>query len=216
MFQKSDFDSFCKDLHMQLAMPLPGYEAQKKMEPPSRQQLLKIPRTEAPREGAVLIAFFPDQQGISTIMIQRSVYDGVHSGQIAFPGGRRDPSDQSLTETAIREAVEEVGVNREATKVIGSLSRLYIPPSNFDVLPVIAVLSERPALTIQPEEVTEAFFVPLRQLTNPENCQLKTIHARNYSIADVPAYCIDNRIIWGATAMIISELLAVLPPCTRL
>lgn len=216
MFQKSYFDSFCSELQLQLARPLPGYEAQKKMEPPSRQQLLKIPRTEAPREGAVLIAFFHDQQGINTIMIQRSVYDGVHSGQIAFPGGRRDPTDQSLTETALREAIEEVGVQRDAIKVIGSLSRLYIPPSNFDVLPVIAVLSKRPALTIQPDEVTEAFFVPLRQLANPESCQLKTIHARNYNIANVPAYCIDNRIIWGATAMIISELLAVLPPYTSL
>ncbi len=216
MFQKSYFDSFCNELQLQLAKPLPGYEAQKRMEPPSRQQLLQIPRTEAPREGAVLIAFFPDQQGISTIMIQRSVYDGVHSGQIAFPGGRRDPSDQSLTETALREAVEEVGVQRDTIMVIGSLSTLYIPPSNFDVLPVIAILSERPALKIQPEEVTEAFFVPLRKLTNPENCQLKTIHVRNYSIANVPAYCIDNRIIWGATAMIISELLAVLPPYIRL
>lgn len=206
------FRQFCSNLQTRLLSPLPGYDAQKLMEPPSRQQLLRMPRTETPREGAVLIVLFPDDQGISTVMIQRAVYDGVHSGQIAFPGGRRDHSDTTLLQTALREAEEEVGILAHSVKVLGTLSSLYIPPSNFNVLPVVASLDDVPVLKIQPEEVSEAFYVSLTELTNAGNCKPSTIYLPSNSMINVPSYCVNERIIWGATAMIISELIMVVPP----
>lgn len=212
MSDLSSFRQFCSSLHARLLSPLPGYDAQKLMEPPSRQQLLLMPRTETPREGAVLIVLFPDGMDISTVMIQRAVYDGVHSGQIAFPGGRRDHNDKTLLETALREAEEEVGIVADSVKVLGTLSSLYIPPSNFNVLPVVACLDYSPELKIQPDEVSEAFFISLTELAKTGNCRPGTINLTSYSISNVPTYCVNDRIIWGATAMIISELIKVIPP----
>lgn len=210
------FELFCSNLQTRLSGQLPGYEAQKLMEPPTRKHLLSLTHPEPAREGAVLIALFPHQGSISTIMIQRVVYDGVHSGQIAFPGGRRDPEDESLVKTAIREASEEVGLPQGELDVLGTLSSLYVAPSNFDVLPVIARLNHTPELLIQPTEVREAFYIGLDKLMEKENNRLITVTTRSHSITDVPAYCVDDKIIWGATAMIISELLAVLPPLDKL
>lgn len=215
MHQMGYFGQFCDMLRSRLQQPLPGYEAQKLMEPPTRQHLLGLPRSEKPREGAVMIAFFPDHHGISTIMIERAVYDGVHSGQIAFPGGRRDPGEISLIHTALRETEEEIGIKTSSLHVLGSLSMLYIPPSNFDVLPVVACLNEVPNLTVQKQEVSDTFFVPLSQLMDPDNCKPVTITNNPSIIRQVPAYCFGNKTVWGATAMIISELLSILPPVPK-
>jgi 8-oxo-dGTP pyrophosphatase MutT (NUDIX family) len=212
MADQSFFEAFCNNLGERLLNPLPGFEAQKLMEPPNRKHFLQMPRNQSPREGAVLIVVFPESKGISTVMIQRAIYDGVHSGQIAFPGGRRDQNDKTLIETALREAQEEVGIMTSSMKVLGTLSKLYIPPSNFDVLPVVAYLSNPPDLKIQKEEVSEAFYVPLKELVNPENCRLSTIDLKNFGLSKVPSYCVEDKVIWGATAMIISELLTIIPP----
>ncbi|HMM11378.1 MAG TPA: CoA pyrophosphatase [Bacteroidales bacterium] len=205
-----NFDVFCDQLKSGLEQPLPGYRAQQLMEPPERQALLRAKQSNPPREGAVLILFFPGDQGISTIMIERAVYDGVHSGQIAFPGGRRDPGDHSLTDTALRETAEEVGIIVPSENVLGTLTPLFIPPSNFNVLPVVAYVNHSPQCVIQPEEVKEAFHLPISSLLNPENTKLVSIKSRTYQVADVPAYCVGGKVIWGATAMIISEVLQLI------
>ncbi|MBK9290788.1 MAG: CoA pyrophosphatase [Bacteroidetes bacterium] len=216
MPEKLNFQHFCDYLRHQLTLKLPGYAAQQRMEPPSRRQLMMQPTTEAPRQGAVLIGLFPDGDDIFTMMIRRAVYDGVHSGQIAFPGGRREPSDHDLIQTALREAAEEVGIDQKQVVVAGTLSSLYIPPSNFVVLPVVAFLNSTPELRIQEEEVNEAFFVSVRQLANPDNCRLTPIILSSGITLEAPSYTIGDKIIWGATAMIISELLQLLPNKFRL
>lgn len=215
MLNAESFDFFCKHLVERLKLRLPGFEAQHRMEPPTRRHLLGNPRRTKPRLGAVLIAIFPDSSGLSTIMIRRAVYDGVHSGQIAFPGGRHESTDASLVHTAVREACEEVGLLPEAIHLAGTLSSLYVPPSNFDVLPVVAFLHRKPSLVPQKEEVTDAFYVSLQDLIEEQNCKMTPVMLNNHQVVDVPAYVIDDKVIWGATAMMISELLHIireLPP----
>ena len=188
---------------------LPGLLSQLKMAPVTRINELKSPSNDNPRKSAVLILFYPKNNQINLVLIKRSLDNSVHSGQISLPGGKVEEDDLSYTHTALREANEEIGINSELVKIIGNLSKLYIPPSNFDVYPIVSVTNSAPVFKSN-HEVQKILEVSLNTLISPEVCTHKKIQHQTGNEFVVPCYYIQGEIIWGATAMIISELLDVL------
>ncbi|MBU3928467.1 MAG: CoA pyrophosphatase, partial [Bacteroidetes bacterium] len=142
------------------------------------------------------------------IMIKRALDETVHSGQIAFPGGKAEKEDASLENTALRETFEEVGIQPQQVEIIGKLTDLYIPPSNYLVAPFVGILQEEPHITPN-YEVERALIIPLSDLMNQGNCMEKTISVRSIQL-QVPCYTLDGEIIWGASSMMLAELLEVL------
>lgn len=200
-------ETFISELSEAIKQGLPGERAQFKMVPLTRAMEMARIRTEIkPKESSILILFYEKNGELYTVFMKRASYDGVHSGQISFPGGKLESSDPSLIATAFREANEEIGINTEETKHIGELTDLYIPPSNFNVLPVLAYTNNCPDFVIDRKEVERLIEVPISLLINPAIIQHKEIKTRFNKNLSVPCYFIDKEIIWGATAMIISEL----------
>jgi 8-oxo-dGTP pyrophosphatase MutT (NUDIX family) len=190
----------------ELGKPLPGIQAQMRMAP-SR---LRSPQKPIPmRDSGVLLLLYPVKNSWYTVFIKRPEYDGLHSGQISFPGGKFEPGDESLIDTALRESREEIGISLDAVEVLGKLSPLHIPISNFQVLPVVGCLPEKPLFKTDPQEVDYIIETRLDILLNPETAKIKTIQFDDVSI-EVPYFEIDSHHIWGATAMILSEFLEVL------
>jgi 8-oxo-dGTP pyrophosphatase MutT (NUDIX family) len=205
------FKPFISKLLQRLQKPLPGIEAQLRLVPAYKAELLKMQKPDRQaRQSAVMIMLFPAEGEVHTTFIQRNIYDGVHSGQIAFPGGRHESTDPNLEFTALRETAEEVGVPLGLIKPIGTLTKIYIPPSNFDVLPVVGYLDSKPELVPDPSEVSGVFTVSMRHLLNPESCQLRPVKLANGMQIEVPCYIANGHTIWGATSMILSEFIAVL------
>jgi len=191
---------------------LPGFEAQAKMSPPMRQHFTQadIMRLNA-KKSAVLILLYEKNQQTHIVFTQRQEYNGAHSGQISFPGGKMDNTDPDLTYTALRETAEEVGVDVARDAVIGELSYLYVPPSNFVIYPYIAHLEELPQFVPEEKEVKRIIELPVQQLLNPRNQQSYRYHNKRLNIEfDSPSYSVEGTTIWGATAMILSELLTIL------
>ncbi len=195
------------EIKQNLKHPLPGNAAQLRMAPSHRDGLVRnYDANKVIRQSAVLIALFPKNDKIYTLLIKRAAYDGVHSGQVSFPGGKFEESDESLIQTALREAQEEVGIDPSKVEVLGILTPLFIPVSNMEVLPVIGLLKEKPELHLNLEEVEFTIEVPICHLKNPSNHLCKTISIRDYSI-EAPYIKVDCEDVWGATAMIISEFI---------
>ncbi len=200
-------DKLLTELRYNLQQPLPGNAVQLRMAPSHRGELLKIiDENRAVRQSAVLISLFPENNKINTLLIKRATYDGVHSGQISFPGGKFEEFDSSLIQTALREAQEEVGIDPFKVEVLGTLTPLFIPVSNMEVLPVIGLLREKPVLHLNLQEVEFTITVPICHLKNSENHLHKTIVVREHSI-EAPYFKVDCEDVWGATAMIISEFI---------
>ncbi|MEX1018282.1 MAG: CoA pyrophosphatase [Litorilinea sp.] len=201
---------FLAALRADLNAPLPGRAAHARMAP--RPQV-GPPRAEDPRadarQGAVLALFYLHKGRLWLPFILRATYNGVHSGQISFPGGGLEPHDDNLIETALRETHEEIGVPPASIQVLGELSPIYIAPSNFLVQPVIGFTSDRPTFHLDPYEVAELMEVELADLLNPRNQRQEVRPLRDERLADVPYFAIHERAIWGATAMILAELTAL-------
>ncbi|GAA4413872.1 CoA pyrophosphatase [Nibrella viscosa] len=205
---QTSFTTFTETLEKKLREPLPGEAAHRKMASASRlRQMLKP--NERTRKSAVLIVFYPYQGSIYMPLILRPIYDGVHAGQMAFPGGRMERTDRSLIQTALREAQEEIGIRVTDVRVLGKLTELYIPPSNFFVLPVVGVLPHRPEFYPDPREVDRVVEVELRSLMDESIIGINEIEVRGTTI-NAPFYQIQEFRVWGATAMMISELLTVI------
>jgi 8-oxo-dGTP pyrophosphatase MutT (NUDIX family) len=205
----NDFATFIEKLALRLSEPLPGLDAHNKMASASRLKLKMPSPSERTRESAVLILFYPSKNKIFVPLILRPQYDGVHGGQMAFPGGRAEKEDENLTRTAMREAQEEIGVRLTDIKVIGQLTKLYIPPSNFFVQPVIGYMNHRPDFYPDAREVDKVIEVELEEIINPEIIGRKMLNVRGVEV-DAPFYLIQENTVWGATAMMISELLTVI------
>jgi 8-oxo-dGTP pyrophosphatase MutT (NUDIX family) len=164
------------------------------------------------RQAAVLVLLFPDDTGDARVVLtERVTRDGHHSGEVSFPGGRADPEDADLAATALREAAEEVALDADAAgvRVIGELERFWIPISNYEVTPVLALAERPPALVASPDEVASivtprvADFLP----DSPFEMVERTI--RGWPLR-YGAYQVEGLSVWGATARILSQLGAVL------
>ena len=202
------FRSFTEDLQQRLQKPLPGEAAHQKMASAARYRL-GIKPNERTRRSAVLICFYPYQNSIYVPLILRPQYDGVHAGQMAFPGGRMERFDENLTRTALRESQEEVGVRVTDVKVLGLLNDPLIPHRNFYVQQVVGVPPYRPDFYPDPREVEAVVEVELGTLFDETIVGDSQIEVRGV-LVDAPFYQIQGYRVWGATAMMISELLTVL------
>lgn len=160
-----------------------------------------------PKRAGVMALFYPDiDQNTKLLLILRKTYQGVHSNQIGFPGGKVEEQDKDLLETALRETHEEVGVTPESVEVLKELSEVYIPPSNFLVQPFMGVYSNPRHFVIQESEVEALVEVYLRDFLDNSNHieeKLSTSYAKNIN---VPAYRLNGYTVWGATAMMMSEI----------
>ena len=189
-------------------MSVPGETSHFIMAPHLRIRELSTIKIEEknPRTAAVSMLFYPKNDIAHLVLILRPTYEGVHSGQIALPGGRVEDSDPDYQYTALRETWEEVGVPIDTMQVIKPLTRVYIPPSNFWVYPYIASTDYTPQFVPQEDEVEEVIEIPVEELLHDSNVssqKLTTSYAHNI---DVPVFKLNGYTVWGATAMMLSEL----------
>ena len=215
------YEPFLCQLRLDLCNPLPGKIAQCRMAP--------RPRSEAGfcdgpgagvRYGGVLVLFYPHNGCIMLPLILRPTYPGVHSGQVGLPGGGQEETDSDLTATALRETYEEIGVDPNEYTVLGQLTPLYVSASNFLVLPTVGWIDYRPDFHLDPYEVAALIEAPLPTLLHPATQRVENWTLRNRQV-EVPYYAVENQTIWGATAMMLSELLALpamqmVPGCNSL
>lgn len=205
------FKNFIEELSVGLDKNLLGYESHKKMLPFTNLIDIRQPlRLDNIKDSAVLILFFMNNNNISIVLIQRPEYDGVHSGQISFPGGKKEKYDKTLFDTAVREAKEEIGIIPENIKVIGSLSKIFVPPSMFNIFPVVAYSNVKPDFVADINEVKDIGIIKLNDLLSNDSKSIIPIYKKGLYVFDAPAYVVNGYKIWGATAMIISELIDVI------
>lgn len=165
-------------------------------------------RTQNPREAAVLLLLFEKEGLLHLLFTKRVAYPGVHSSQISFPGGKVEPGDATKMATALRETEEEVGAPVQQIEVIGPLTPLYIPPSNFLVDPFVGYLPEPVAWQAQPSEVAELLEIPLPHFFKQTARAQREISVGT-GLRTVPGFVWESHFIWGATAMMLEEFLAV-------
>lgn len=161
-----------------------------------------------PRLSAVLIILFHDNERLKVVFIRRSEYVGIHSGQIAFPGGRYEDTDPDLRATALREVEEEIGIKAGLIEILGQLSDLYIPPSNFLVRTFVGYTKSKPQYKIDSREVQEVLEFDFNIFQTDNIVKVRNFKAYNVErVINAPCYEIDGVVIWGATAMILAELI---------
>ncbi|AWW00445.1 NUDIX hydrolase [Arcticibacterium luteifluviistationis] len=203
-----NFNSFINYLETKLQEPLPGhadflerngYDLNKRQKP----NLNKI------KKSAILIAFYPHQGDIYLPLILRPPYDGTHGGQMAFPGGRMEDFDESYERTALREAEEEIGLKALDVNIIGNLTEVYIAPSNYWVKPIIGTLDYSPSFFPDKREVAAIHKIPWSEFSIPDRLQKRTIQVRGTKMVTT-GFEIQGQWIWGATALMIAELMQVL------
>tara|TARA_B100001057_G_scaffold68670_1_gene62410 strand:- start:408 stop:1052 length:645 start_codon:yes stop_codon:yes gene_type:complete len=186
---------------------LAGSVAHTLLAPPQRMaQLNSISMTKMkPKKAGVLLLFYPNARGeVNFVLIRRKVYKGAHSGQISFPGGKPEPLDDDLWATALRETQEEVGVKSHQVKYFRSLTQLYVPPSNFLIVPYVGYLEKTCVFSPDSEEVDAILEISLESMINNQPMMTKQ-HISPANYVEVPAYVFDQNEVWGATAMILSE-----------
>jgi len=185
-----------------LLQKLPGEKAQQGMSPSFRGNLTSAGSA---IEAAVLVLFYPSDGKTRLVFIKRNEYDGPHSAQVSFPGGAREADDLSLEDTALRETREELGIDGQI-EVLGALTPLHIPVSNFMVYPFVGWIEKSPVFHPDPSEVQYVIEATLNDLLDPSNSDSETLYHHEQSI-DAPFYRVGKDKIWGATAMMLSEVL---------
>ncbi|RZJ69049.1 CoA pyrophosphatase [Flavobacterium sp.] len=207
-----NFEDFLKIVPKIKDLGLPGESAHAKMSPPERTKLMETLNWETldARMAAVLLLIYPRNEKTYFVLILRNSYKGVHSSQVAFPGGKKETSDRNFEETALRETFEEVGIAPEQISVVRELSKIYIPPSNFVVYPFLGICESEPVFTPDPREVAGIIEVDLDEFLDDS---IVTDLWRDVSYANplnVPGFRIQEHIVWGATGMILSEFKEVI------
>jgi len=192
-----------------LQRELPGKRAHIEAAPYRRVEF-DISELAAARKSGVLVLFYAKANEPHIALMQRPKYDGTHSGQVSFPGGKQEESDHNIEHTALREANEEVGVIMEDVEVIGQLSDVYIPVSKFNVSPVIGFVDYHPNFNIDNHEVEELIELRLSDLTNVKELELTKITLSNNRILKAPSFLFNNKVVWGATALMLNELRHIL------
>ncbi|WP_338218843.1 NUDIX hydrolase [Algoriphagus sp. oki45] len=162
------------------------------------------------RKSGVLLLFYPVDGLAYFPLIKRPQYLGVHSGQVALPGGKMDPEDLDVIQTALREAEEEIGVDRRSIEVIGKMSELYIPASNFLVSPIVGLISAQPDFIPEEKEVDRIISSSVSGFLDRSIRKQTLLELGSGIRLDTPYFDIDGEIVWGATAMILNELSRIL------
>lgn len=204
-------DHFITQLAERFQKPLPGQEAQFKMAHVARRAVIPTPLDA--RKAGVLALFYPKDQDWHLVFIERDASNpnDRHGGQISFPGGKYEEADGTLANTALREAQEEVGINPKKIELLGPLTELYIPVSNFQVCPFVGFTSELPTFVAQTSEVKAILEVPFALLQQPEIIQTIDLQlTQNIILKGVPYFDLFGKVVWGATAMMLSELLEMM------
>ena len=199
-----------KYLEARLSQELPGDNAHQQMMAQPIGQRFKMQYDKPPKKGAVMIALYPDEGKIYFPLMQRPSYQGIHGGQVSLPGGKMEDSDDNLIETAIRETFEEIGVKISDNQVIGSLSDLNVTASNFIVKPVVSILDRKPKFIKDPREVEHIFKAEVQHLIHPKTLQEKELTVAQEIKLKAPFFDIEEKVVWGATAMILSEFVEIL------
>lgn len=206
-------ESFIDNLKDALKKPLPGQVAQAIMMPSmSDHSRFSLEAKKGARVGGVMILLYQENGEWYFPLIQRPDYDGVHAKQMSFPGGKMDADDVDLVKTALRETEEEVGVARHKIKVIGSLSELYIIASNFNVLPSVGYLEKVPKFIPDDYEVDEIISVKISDLMDDTRQKEKSLTILQGITINAPYFELNDKVVWGATAMMLSELKVILQP----
>ena len=188
--------------------------SQIKLAPSFRKEFIKLNSNKLlnSKKAAVIAALYEDDNKVRLILILRNTYNGVHSNQIGFPGGRVEDYDKTLFDTAIRETYEEIGVRVQKNELIRELHEIYIPPSNFNVYPFLVILNHPPSFVKDDKEVNEVITIDLESLLNckitqtqiPIPAKLNELNIQND--VEVPAFKLAGYNVWGATAMMLSEI----------
>jgi len=203
-------NDFATNLKNEIRKGLPGTDIQWQMASSDR-LLKKFPRSPGKdaQIAAVLTLLYPHNGSIYTVFMQRPDYNGVHGGQISFPGGKKEPEDENVIKTALRETYEETGVDPTAVNIIGTLTPLFIPVSNMIVTPVVGWANVKPIFKHKSEEVLFLIDADLRRLLDLSIVKIKPFEIRG-EILDIKYFDYETNTIWGATAMMLYELLSII------
>jgi len=207
-----DFQEFLQIVPKLIAAELPATQSHSKMAPLERLNDLKNQFIDNynPRTAAVLMLCYPKNGSTHLVLIVRNSYEGVHSAQIAFPGGKYENEDIDFASTALRETYEEVGVDPHNVALIRPFTQVYIPPSNFMVYPYLGMCKEEITFIPDPSEVAGIIELPIATFLSDTIIIEKELQTSYANSIKVPAFEIENHIVWGATAMMLSELKDVL------
>lgn len=202
------FDEFLKQAPKILNVELPATLAHAKMVPPNREELIRNTDFSkiSPKKAAVMMLFYPKNFQTHLALILRTSYNGVHSSQIAFPGGKVELEDFDLKHTALRETHEEIGIHPNSINVIRAFTEVYIPPSNFMVYPFLGYSQDELEFILQEDEVAGIVEFPLIDFLDDKILTTTTMNTSYAGSIDVPGFQVKEHFIWGATAMILSEL----------
>lgn len=202
------FSEFTEYIPKILNQQLPAITAHLKMAPAERKASMmpEAYMANKPRQSAVMMLFYPKNDIAHLVLTKRNEYAGVHSSQISFPGGKAELTDKDLAHTALRETFEEIGITAEDIDVVMPFSELYIPPSNFLVQPYMGISYSTLQFNPNPYEVKSIIELPVGDLLDDAiviNVEMDTSYAQKII---VPAFQVGEHMVWGATAMILSEL----------
>jgi 8-oxo-dGTP pyrophosphatase MutT (NUDIX family) len=193
-------------LERRLRAPKPGLASQLKMVPEHRHtDKTYLEAGDSCNKAGVLVLLYPQHGRLQVVLTRRTDKVAHHQAQISFPGGHQD-SHESILETALRETEEELNVAPSSVRILGELTPLYVPPSNYCIYPVVAAAESRPDFHPSPHEVAEVLEVPLDHLLDEKNIRQEVWPLRGLDVR-VPFYVFQGHKIWGATAMIMAELL---------
>jgi 8-oxo-dGTP pyrophosphatase MutT (NUDIX family) len=203
-----NFEDIVARLRAAFEWPLPGLAAAMEMAPQHRGHMgVEAARLKGCREGAVMILLYAVEGMIHTVLTVRSNTLRTHSGQISLPGGRIDPGEHE-TETARRETEEELGIPARSIELLGMLTQVYIPPSNFCLTPVVGVLREPPEFHPNPDEVAMIIEVPIDMLVGTTNRHVEERIIEGIA-RRIPYFLVREHKVWGATAIVLAEFAAL-------
>lgn len=204
-----NFNTFLNSISKIENIELPAQASQFKMAPPFRQDLVKrySNQMKNAKHAGVLAMFYPNQESSTNLaLILRKTYNGVHSAQIGFPGGKIEPEDLTLKETAVRETYEEIGVEIANIEVLKQMTEIYIPPSNYFVQPYLGICKSTPQFFKQEEEVEDIIEVDLHHFIDESSVVSSVVETSYNKKMEVPAFKLNGYVVWGATAMMLSEI----------
>jgi len=202
------FETFIKQVSKIKNLNLPGQTSQFKLSPPFRKELENENKDKMKyaKKAGVMALFYPKNKETYLVLILRKTYKGVHSAQVGFPGGRYEEGDKNLEFTALRETFEEVGVPIDVVEVLKDMTPLYIPPSNFTVAPFVGITHQTPNFVKQDDEVEDVIEVKLTHFLDDTNTTTAKVMTSYNVKLEVPAFTLNGHVVWGATAMMLSEL----------